>query len=167
MNAANSLTMGTVCLVLSRTNENLCSSQPMMPAQCSHKLSEDEREDALTSCRIDFVGTSKATWEKNFPQARRTAFALDGCFGLTTDQCLFEVFYNITYLTGTFDMSVRICSSGSDDWRSTLTDVLSLESPFPSQLLRVHRIPKLGITRDTSKYCHCNGKWNVKICCPG
>ena len=23
-----------------------------------------------------------------------------------------------------------------------------------------------GITRDTSKYCHCNGKWNVKICCP-
>ena len=24
-----------------------------------YKLSEDEREDALTSCRIDFVGTSE------------------------------------------------------------------------------------------------------------
>ena len=116
VNAANSLMNGDgLSGSIADERKSVLISAYDAGSNALYKLSEDEREDALTSCRIDFVGTSEGNMGEKFSSSSENCFALDGCFGLTTDQCLFEVFYNITYLTGTFDMSVRLCASGSPD----------------------------------------------------
>jgi len=116
VNAANSLMNGDgLSGAIADERKSVLISAYDAGSNALYKLSEDEREDALASCRIDFVGTSEGNKGQTFSSSSENCFALDGCFGLTNDQCLFEVYYNITYLTGTFDMSVRLCASGSPD----------------------------------------------------
>ena len=116
VNAANSLMNGDgLSGAIADERKSVLISAYDAGSNALYKLSEDEREDALASCRIDFVGTSEGNKGQTFSSSSENCFALDGCFGLTNDQCLFEVYYNITYLTGTFDMSVRLCASGSPE----------------------------------------------------